>query len=557
MLQIANDLIMMKYFKRGNPINLPISLVVQTCMVAWIGFFATGCANTAFPEGGPRDEAPPVVTRSTPPDGAKNFVGDEVRVEFNELIQLRDAFQKFMISPPVNNMPDIIPRGREVIVRFNEELQPNTTYTLDFADAIADNNEGNVLHGFAISFSTGEVVDSLEISGFLFDAQTLAPVANALVMAHKNHADSAFQTLVPLRVTKSNPDGRFSIRNLAPGEYRIFALEDANRNFRYDQPGERIAWHSALITPYIGYHERVDSISSDSVIVVREQAFLPDSVNLFIFQEDNIAQYLVGDNRPSRHQVNYVFSRPLLEPLHVELLGDNRSDWFLYEANARHDSVTIWLTDSAMMKSDSIMTRVTYHVYDSIQGLVLASDTINSYFFETVSEETPRQRRRGAGANEEAVPSLTIEGLKSSLGIIEPLSFNFPTPVKRINRPGIRLYEEIDSVFIPVDAVLTRDSLRIRRFEMSFNRVPEVRYRLVLDSAAFTDINGLSTLPTTQEFTIQAENSYGIFYFDIAKPQPTWLIQLLGRQENVIRQSAVPASGKIAFRFLTPGDYFI
>jgi hypothetical protein len=201
--------------------------------------FNGGCASTGYPGGGPRDEDPPFMVGSTPSENALGFKGDEIRIEFNELVQVKDIFQKLMVSPPVNEQPQVTARGRDLLVKFTEELQPNTTYTLDFADAISDNNEGNVLQDFRFSFSTGEIIDSLQISGFLFDAENLAPVANALVMVHKNHADSAFIKQVPIRVTKSNTEGRFTISNLAPGEYRIFALEDANRNFRYDQPGEK------------------------------------------------------------------------------------------------------------------------------------------------------------------------------------------------------------------------------------------------------------------------------------------------------------------------------
>lgn len=523
---------------------------------ASIVFSTGGCASTGYPGGGPRDEVPPVMLRSIPPEGSLSFIGEEIRIEFDEIIQVRDIFQKLMVSPPVNELPEVTARGRSLVVRFKEDLQPNTTYTLDFADAISDNNEGNVLQDFRFSFSTGEIIDSLRISGFLFDAQTLAPVGNALVMVHKNHADSAFKTLVPIRVTKSNPDGRFSIQNLSPGEYRLYALEDVNRNFRYDQPGERIAWNSQLVSPFVGFHERIDSIPPDSIVVVKEQAFLPDSIQLFLFQEDNVEQYLRDVERKSRNRIDFFFSRPVKENLDITLVDRDMSNWFVYERSARHDSISLWLTDSVLIKSDSLFLRVRYHVPDSAANLILKTDTLNAYFFQVGGGET-RSRRRGDEDKEKEIPVLRPEGLKGTLEILEDLTIRFPSPVNNINYTAIRLSELVDTLFQPIDVRLTRDSIRHRRYVFEFDRVPGNRYLLEVDSAAFTDIYGLSTNAIRQEFTVKTEESYGIFYIDVAKPEPIWLLQILDRQEKVVRQASIPANGKIAFQYLLPGDYYL
>jgi ABC-2 type transport system permease protein len=384
------------------------------------------------------------------------------------------------------------------------------------------------------------------------------PVANALVMVHSNKADSAFRTQVPLRVTRSNSTGRFSIQNLAPGEYRLFALEDANRNYKYDQPGERIAWHSELVSPHIGFHERVDSVGVDSTVVVQVQAFLPDSLQLFMFQEDNIAQYLADFRRPLRNKVDLVFSRPLLEPLEVEIVNkENFDKSAIYESSARHDSVSLWLKDSLHIKSDSLFLHLKYPVLDSLKQLTWKNDTINAYFFDTnIEAREGRGRRREEEALPEA-PSLKIEGLKANVEILEAVAIQFASPIENINRDRLRLFQIIDTIPKAIDFDVVQDSLRLRRYSIEFSRVAAGKYSLEIDSAAFTDIYGLSNNALKQNISIRAEDEYATFYIEIVEPDSNWLLEVLDRQEKVVRSLKVPRNGKMGFRYIRPGDYII
>ncbi|TCO07901.1 Ig-like domain-containing protein [Natronoflexus pectinivorans] len=531
--------------------RVPFALLVVFILIV---FLPGGCASTGMPTGGPRDEDPPVMVRSFPPENSLSFTGRNIRIEFDELIQVTDIFQKLMVSPPVNQQPTVTARANALVIEFNEDLQPNTTYTLDFADAVRDNNEGNILHDFRFSFSTGEIIDSLKISGHLFDATNYEPVSGALVMVHSNHADSAFRKLVPIRVTKTNPDGRFTIQNLAPGEYRLFALEDANRNFRYDQPGERIAFYSDIIVPYIGYHEVIDSISSDSAIVVKQEAYLPDSLQLFLFQEDNIPQYLRDYERRARNRIDFVFGRTLLEPVKVGLVNRQAEDWFLYEHTAAHDSVYLWLKDTTLINSDTLRLSLEYPMLDSLREVTWKKDTINLYYFETGGGQG---RRRRGDDEPPPTPVLRHEGLKANLDILEELSLRFPTPLKNIDYTGLRMFEMVDTIPKAMEFDLRQDSVRIRRYVFEFNREAGGRYVLEADSAAFTDIYGVSTNAFRQEFSVRKEDDYGIFYVEIESPESTWLIQLMNRQERVIRQAPVPRNGRIAFRYLRPGEYML
>lgn len=523
-------------------------------LILFLMFLAWGCASTGYPTGGKKDVDPPVVLRSDPPANSLNFKGSEVVISFNEIIQVKDIFQKLVVSPPVNKRPVVTARGRELVIRFEEDLQPNTTYTLDFADAISDNNEGNVLQDFRFSFSTGMVVDSLSVSGFLFDATNLTPVAGALVMIHKNQADSAFKTQVPVRLAKTNQDGGFSVQNVAPGEYRLYALEDANRNYIYDQPGERIAWHSDLVVPAIEQRQRLDSIGPDSVSVINYRAFLPDSLQVFLFQEDNAPQYLKDNKRPSRNRIDFVFNRPNNTQVDFSLVREpSAKNWFIYEQSFEHDSITVWLTDSVHIKSDSLFMLVRYEVLDSLKRNVFKTDTLNAFFFQMGGGES-RQRRRD---QPKEIPTLKPVSLKRTLEILSEFDFVFPTPVNQYDLSKIQLNQVVDTVLVPVEFTLIRDPVRLRRFIIDYPWEPGGKYEFLADSAAFTDIYGMVSGTIKQSFSVKTIDSYGIIYVDIANPQPNWIIQVLNQQEKLVRQSKIPRNGKIGFQFLRPGDYFL
>ncbi|MDR2927714.1 MAG: Ig-like domain-containing protein [Cytophagaceae bacterium] len=531
--------------------------------IALLGIFiymGGGCASTGYPEGGPKDEAPPMMVKSTPALNALNFKGKEIVISFNEIIVIKDVFTKLIISPPVNKRPAVTSRGRDLVIKFEEDLQPNTTYTLDFSDAISDNNENNVLQNFRFSFATGTDIDSLSISGHLFDAATLAPVAGAFVVVYSNLADSAFRTQVPIRLAKTDEKGAFSVQNLAAGQYRVYALEDANRNYFYDQPGERIAWHPQLIEPTIGYRERTDSIAPDSVVTSEYQVFLPDSLQLFMFQEDNAVQYMKNNKRPARNKVDFVFNRPLEKPLEINRIGaDAGNDWFLYEQGIFADSVTLWITDSTVIKSDSLFMVIGYMAKDSLNQPFLKTDTLNAYFFEVGGgESSQRQRRRGKDDKEkEASPVLTLPTLARTLDVLGEFSIVFPTPIADYNRSKLHLFQQIDTIQTPIDFQIEKDSLQMRRYIVKHVWESGEKYLFIADSAAFADVYDAKTDSIGHSFNVKSIDSYGIIRIGVINHQPNWFLQVLDRQDKVVRQATLPKNGKRALTFIPPGEYFI
>ena len=223
------------------------------------------CASMGRPEGGARDVEPPVPLSSNPPAGQLNFNGKRLIVNFDENIQIDDAFNKVVVSPAMSQPPAVSANGRRLTVEFRDTLRDSTTYTVDFADAIKDLNEGNILDGFAIDFSTGPTIDTLRISGMVLGADNLEPAQGMLVGVHSNLSDSALTKLPLDRIARTNQLGQFTIRNLPAGRYHVFAIDDVNRDNRWDR-SEAMAFYDVTVEPVVEQFELTDTLDRKSVV---------------------------------------------------------------------------------------------------------------------------------------------------------------------------------------------------------------------------------------------------------------------------------------------------
>ena len=190
-----------------------------------------------------------------------------------------------IVSPPQLEVPEIKEAGKRIVVELQDSLKANTTYTIDFSDAISDNNEGNPLGNYTYSFSTGDQIDTMEVSGYVLDASNLEPVKGILVGLYSDLADSAFKTKPMLRVSRTDSRGRFVIKGVAPGTYRSYALKDADGDFRLSQRSEMIGFNHETYTPSSKPDVRIDTIWRDSLhIDALKQTpythFLPDDITL-------------------------------------------------------------------------------------------------------------------------------------------------------------------------------------------------------------------------------------------------------------------------------------
>ena len=334
------------------------------------------------------DETPPRFIGSTPAAGALNNERTKISLMFDEFIKLEKATEKVVVSPPQIQQPEIKASGKRIQVNLLDSLKPNTTYTIDFSDAIVDNNEGNPLGNFAFTFSTGTEIDTMEVAGTMLDASNLEPIKGMLVGLHSNLNDSAFNKLPFDRVARTDSRGRFSIRGVAPGKYRIYGLMDADQNFTFNQKSEMIAFHDSLIIPRMEERIRmdtawVDSLTYDTIVEKKYMHYLPDDVILRAFKELNYSQYLIKSERLVPHKFTFYFAGkadtlPVLKGLNFD-----EKDAFVIEKNQRNDTIHYWVKDSLLFKQDTLAMSLTY----------LYTDTLNQYFRHRVQTDQPVELR--------------------------------------------------------------------------------------------------------------------------------------------------------------------
>ena len=373
------------------------------------------CANIGRPEGGPRDMDPPIFLHSDPKPNALNVKKNKLEILFDEIVTLKDQQTKVVISPVQNENPVIRANGRKVTVEFRDTLKPSTTYSVDFADAIQDNNENNPLEDFAIAFSTGDSIDSLAVSGIVLRARDLEPMQKIIVGIHSNLHDSAFKKVQFERIGRTNSYGQFTLRNLKPGKYRIYALNDLDRDYKFAR-NEDLAFLSEVIVPSSHPTVTMDTIFAqknviDTIVEGHHTVFTPNDLLLSMFNEGYRAQYLKTNDRPEDKKMLLIFAAPADSLPEIKILKpeSHRDDWFRMERTEKFDSLVYWLTDSNMIKCDSIIAEVKYLKTDTTDNLSLTTDTVSFILKNTYKKKLEREKKQKEKEEKERLKELERE----------------------------------------------------------------------------------------------------------------------------------------------------
>lgn len=548
-------------------------VIIYLVSIAFLMLCVVRCANPGTPTGGPRDRKPPVLVSSKPEMNSTGFSGSIVTLVFNENIQVKDAMTKFVVSPPLPIQPKVDAHGNLIRVRLDSDtiLAPGTTYTFDFADCVSDLNEGNILENFTFTFSTGESTDSMMISGNLYDASNITPLAGMYVMLQTNMEDSAFHTVPPIRIAKTDDEGRFQIKNVpAERPYRIFALDDKNRNFLFDQPGEMVAWHGDSVRPSWEIRQINDSICVDSLSadttqwkwepIVRDTlVYTPDSLSLFAFMEEHYDQYMTSDERKQRTQIRVTFNKPMAEKPRISFPGqDSTIAHSVNEFSLGNDTVTVWLTDSLIYNGDSVVLALRYPVLDSLEQMTYVTDTLDMWYLNKEPQSKPKRRGRKENEKKPETPTLKLK-IASQVGSYGSLSIMSETPYAEFIWDSVTLYQKVDTIFEKRDFTYEEDTVNLRRVAIKTKWEPGAEYKLEIDTAAVADIYGLCNKAIEAKVLVTKLDKYGTLYINVDSVPEYSLLQLVksGKEEEVMRQNYLPANGKVAFRYLKPGEYMI
>ena len=522
--------------------------------------FLHSCANIGRPTGGIVDIIPPKLIKSTPAHNQLNFNKSKIELEFDEIVLIENASDKVTVSPPQLNMPEISTNGRKIIVELKDSLKNNSTYTIDFSDAIVDNNEKNPFNNFALSFSTGSQIDSLEVAGTLLNASDLEPITGMYVGLHKLLDDSAFVKKSFDRVTRTDVYGKFRIRNVAAGRYRIYALKDANRDYRFDQSGEDIAFSDSIVVPDFTYFQATDTIrgkkkgEKDSVIQVKRTKFLPDNLVLRAFNEKYKAQYLDKYERKQRNKLTIQFATaaknlPTLLPLNFR-----QKNWSIVERTAGNDTLTYWLSDSTIFKQDTLLIEARYLKTDSLKNLAPQTDTL-SFLFHDPKVVIKKKKKEDDEAKIEK-PLLTVDSkISSVVEIYDDLVFTMPVPLDSIAYSDIRLEEKKDTLWRAIKTSFERDSINVRQYSIRHKWTPDQEYRLRIDSAAFVGINGLCNNLIKKSFKVKSVEQYSSLFLKVSGVTGNAFVELLNESDKAVRREPV-INGTAEFYYTTPGSYY-
>ena len=542
------------------------------------------CANRGQgPQGGPRDSIPPVVMKETPLNGTLNFTGKEIVVQFDEYIQLDDVQKNVLISPPQQTPPEVKAIGKKLSVVFQEDLIDSTTYTLDFGPAICDYNEKVPLEGYVFSFSTGDVIDSLAISGKLYDAATLNPMPFVMVGIHRNLSDSALSTIPFTRITRTDSEGNFIIHNIHAGTYRLYALNDISRDYIY-QPGEALAYADSLIVPSCRIEEHTDTIWKDtlgidlltgdtlftrlvdSTYTHQVTHFYPDSLILWCFEESKQRRYFQRVFREEQHVFSLVFSAPqdtlpiirALRPSEVDSLG-NDSSWVdflqhsMLQASFNKDTLTFWLTDSLAIGMDSIYLQMQYKVTDSLYNLVDKIDTVLAVYRHPRLSEKARETYERNKRNRKLELKTNAS---SKFEIYDTIRVLSAFPIDSLNDDMFHLWQKVDTILKPMAVKLEKkDSMGMEVYIMA-KLLPEASYQLKIDSAACIDIYGICNDSIETTLKLKSKEEYSSLTVKLEAFDSLARIQLLNDKDVVIRELPTTNDGA-KFEYLAPTTYYL
>ena len=549
------------------------------------------CARMGNPDGGWYDETPPRVVGASPTEKATGVKTRKLHIRFNEFIKIENATENVVVSPPQLESPDIKAGGKSIDIELKDSLKANTTYTVDFSDAITDNNEGNPLGNYTYSFSTGEHIDTMEVSGWVLAAENLEPVKGILVGLYANLADSAFRTQPMLRVAKTDGRGHFVIRGIAPGKYRVYALQDVDGDYHLTQKGEEMAFNREIIVPSSKPDVRQDtlwrdSLRIDSISRVSYTHFLPDNIMLRAFTHVQTDRFFTKAERTLPECFSLVFTAGSNELPQLRGLNFNNAERaFIVMPTAKKDTITYWIKDSALINQDTLRMQMQYWSTDTTGQLLMKQDTIEVLAKTPYAKRLKEKQKKAEEwkkaqdkAQKKGEPFETImrpEALKvevkvnNSIAPDENVRIELPTPLQSLDSTKVHLYSKRDTLWYEARyrlrvregadslAPVGTNLLHKRWLELQAEWKPGVEYSFELDSLALTDIYGTTSGKIKQGFKVREDKEFATLAVSLtALTDSNVVVQLLNGQDAVVKQTRALA-GTANFYYLQPATYYL
>lgn len=547
------------------------STLLVTFLLLILG--AAGCAKQSSPEGGPYDMTPPRVVRCTPEMGSTNVSTHRVRITFDEYIQLERGEDKIIYSPPQRIPPKALVNQKQLVVTYQDSLIANTTYTINFNRAIKDYNEGNYIEQYVYAFSTGDYLDTMQVSGQVLDAYTLQPVPRILAGVYNTPLPTDSLDRPMTRMTYTDDKGHFTLQNVRDGDYYAIALVDMDRSYSYNAPNESFAItldsfrtevvpRSALMPAKETKETKVDSLGNvaDSLgvradsLIAKEQtpttatdttATATDSISPYVYLPNDLVLLLT---RPKTHIVRLerlvrrdsmslmaTFTEPIDTLPQIKILSPDyltKSSSYYPDLSTDRKSLTYWLSPHDSLARDSVVVAFAYPTTDSIGSPINKLDTMTLHAprVQAAKAKAKPKKQPKVEAPETAADGLShasdttaLAETQRELRAVTILSqedihkettrdslwISYDVPILAIDTAQVQLAKLVDSVPHPIPCQLRPDSIRRCRWLVDFAKEPGTTYRLTVDTAAITGLYGGTSAPAQKDLKIASATELG------------------------------------------------
>ena len=535
----------------------PSILFSLNCLLGYgIGFailLFTACAHVVSPDGGLRDKQPPQLVVAKPANESVRFNQKSISLHFDEYVQLKGQSDAILISPPQPKPPKITARNKTINVVFQDTLQANTTYSINFGEEIQDITEHNALHNFSYVFSTGNFIDSLQLNGRVTDAYTTLPVKDMLMVLYAQNNDSLPALKLPLYYTRTNEQGEWQLKHLKAGRFKLFALKDANANLLFDSPTEDIAFSDTLIqledpTPLTGNNKR------DSIKPIK----LVKYVSLRSFKNKTNKQRAYPMAIADLGHAIIPYTLPLDTAFSVEPLPNSKSKLAAYFANARRDTIHLYYNSTA---KDSFYVRVITPSQIDTVGLELREERdtllVKRKFklalrTNLAQENSVKDKRKGAATVVAKPVTVLIPG--------QDLTVYFNHPIRNWKLASIRLLIDSQKTVLLTNEQLTK--IKKGAYWTGFSiaaaqlGIKAHSAQVFIPKALVEDCYAQTNDSLSLQVQLKSTEELGNIKLNLSRMDPTAILYLLSGDGQVVFQTKLVATS-FSVKNLLPGSYKI
>ena len=535
------------------------------------GAFFSRCANIMTPEGGPKDTIPPVIVKLAPENFTPNFKEKKIYIEFNEYVQIKDQNKEMFTSPAMKKAPQVVMRGKGIVVTIRDTLLENTTYAIDFGSAIRDNNEGNPLNAMRYVFSTGDKVDSIMCSGYTADSYKADSVSRTFIWFYIADSlpvtpgyDSTIFNRKPDVIARAQNNGIFIAQNLKPVNYRIYAFGDKNDNQLYEAGTDLVGILDTVYNP----------------AKLPEFAIWVDSLRMYPSAEPQlyfrmftdkafVNQRLVDATRPEQKKALLYFNAdyPRIDSLTFKGIPSDKV--FLDPQTNGRDTVAVWFNVPAESLPDTIKGEIVYYKHDSLRQFVKAREPLKLAWrlIETKEQEKERERverekerakREGREYKDPNAKNPFVLKIGAGKEVNPEVGFDisFGTPAVKLDSMAIELLE-IDEKNRQgrVRYHLVRDTMNMCRWSLRAPWKSNTKYKLYIPKRSITDIMGYENDSTVVEFATYDPEKFATASFNVeGVGNNSYILQITDSSGKLLQEKKGVKTGSYRFNYIAPGE---